>query len=172
MSAVLAQSYRQQYGFDAIVLVPGNVYGPYDNFNLNSSHVIPALIRKFHEATSTEKNEVTVWGSGKAIRDFVFVDDVCKAILVAAENYSDGDIINISSSIPSSIRSLVELVAELTGFKGRILWDQSKPEGQIEKIFDNTRMKTVLKIECSTPLREGLRKTIEWFRNNNSSARF
>jgi len=171
MSVVLTQSYRQQYDFDGIVLVPGNVYGPHDNFNLNSSHVIPALIRKFHTAALEGKTEVAVWGAGKAIRDFIFVEDVCRAIWRAAETYSGGDIINISSGIPCSIRELAELVAEITGYTGRIFWDRSKPEGQMEKIFENTRMRDVLDIECITPLREGLEKTIAWFRANDATAR-
>jgi GDP-L-fucose synthase len=163
MSAVQAEAYRRQHGFDAIVLVPGNLYGPFDNFDLNNSHVIPALIRKFLEARAGNKPEVVAWGSGRPTRDFVYIQDACEVILTAAERYHGSDIINISSGTAVSIRELTETVAELTGYRGKVVWDASKPDGQLYKGFDVTRMREILGCECRTGLREGLRKTIDWF---------
>ena len=171
MSVVLARSYRQQHGFNAIVLVPGNIYGPHDNFDLNNSHVIPALIRKFLAAKAANQPEVGAWGSGKPTRDFVYIADACEAILVAAEKYDQGDIINISSGQAVSIRELTETVAELTGYRGKVVWDTSKPDGQMHKSLDTTRMKELLGCECRTTLRDGLKKTIEWFLANPSGLR-
>jgi GDP-L-fucose synthase len=163
MSVLQARAYRQQYNFDAIVLVPGNLYGPHDNFDLTNSHVIPALIRKFHEAIQTGQPEIVAWGSGKPVRDFVYVKDACAAILLAAEQYSSGEIINISSGVQTTIRELVETIAQLMEFKGRIHWDDTKPDGQMYKGFDVTRMREWLGYDCPTPLSEGLKNTIEWF---------
>jgi GDP-L-fucose synthase len=163
MSVVLAQAYRMQHGFNAIVLVPGNMYGPFDDFDPNSSHVIPALIRKFVAAKSGRQPEVVVWGSGRPTRDFVFVGDVCRAIVHAAQKYNRGDIINLSSGHATSIKELTEVVAELTGYRGKIVWDRSKPDGQMHKGLDTARMKDWLGYECRTGLRDGLRQTIEWY---------
>jgi GDP-L-fucose synthase len=171
MSAVQAEAYRRQHGFDAVVLVPGNLYGPHDNFDLQNSHVIPALIRKYLTAKETNAPEVTAWGSGKPVRDFVYVSDVCEAILLAAEKYSAADIINLSSGVPVTIKELTETIAELTGYPGRVVWDTSKPDGQMIKGFDVTRMKQILGFECRTTLRDGLRKTIDWFLANRDTAR-
>jgi GDP-L-fucose synthase len=171
MSWVQAEAYRRQHGFDAIVLVPGNLYGPHDNFGLKNSHVIPALIRKYTEAKESGAAEVTAWGSGRPVRDFVFVKDACEAILLAAENYDGSELINISSGTPVTIRELTETIAELVGFTGRVVWDTSKPDGQMEKVFDVTRMKRMLGFECRTPLRDGLGQTIEWFTKNRQTAR-
>ena len=163
MSAIQAEAYRRQHRFDAIVLVPGNLYGPFDNFDLNNSHVIPALIRKFLEAKTARQPEVVAWGSGRPTRDFVYVKDACEVILAAAEKYSRSDLINISSGHAVTIRELTETIAELTGYQGKVVWDTSKPDGQLYKGFDVTRLKEVLGCECGTSLREGLQKTIEWF---------
>jgi GDP-L-fucose synthase len=163
MSAVQAEAYRRQHAFNAIVLVPGNLYGPFDNFDLNNSHVIPALIRKFLEAKAANNPEVTAWGSGRPTRDFVFVKDACEVIVAAAEKYEGSDIINISSGRAVTIKELTERVAELAGYQGKVVWDTSKPDGQLYKGFDVTRMKERLGCECRTTLREGLRQTIEWF---------
>jgi GDP-L-fucose synthase len=171
MAVVEAQAYRQQHGFDAVVLVPGNLYGPHDNFDLNASHVIPALIRKFSEAKAQGLPEVTAWGSGRPVRDFVYVQDACEAIVLAAARYSGRDIINISSGVPITIRELVETVAGLVGFQGRVAWDTSKPDGQMLKGFDVTRMKSWLGYECRTSLRDGLRRTLEWFMSHQDEAR-
>jgi len=166
MSVVQAQAYRKQYGFNAIVLVPGNLYGPYDNFDLESSHVIPALIRKFHEARKKGLKEVTVWGSGKPVRDFIYVEDACKVIVRAAEIYNEPDIINVSSGKGISIAELVDLVAEVVGFDGDIVWDRSKPDGQMIKIFDVKRMEAKLGKFNFVSLKEGLRKTYQWYLEN------
>lgn len=163
MSVVQAQAYRQQYDFNAIVLVPGNLYGPYDNFDLNNAHVIPALIRKFYEARQSGQSEIIAWGTGRPIRDFIYIEDACDAIILAAKNYNSSEIINISSGVQTSIRELVETIAELTGYQGRVGWDDSKPDGQLYKGFDVTRMHEVLGYRCRTSLREGLQKTIKWF---------
>lgn len=163
MSSVQAEAYRRQHGFDAIVLVPGNLYGPHDNFDLANSHVIPALIRKFVDAKENGKPDVAAWGTGKPTRDFVYVGDACRVILHAAKEYSGSDIINISSGRPVSIRELTELVAELVGYQGQVIWDTSKPDGQMFKGFDVSRMKDQLGAECDTSLRDGLQKTIDWY---------
>jgi len=164
MSVELCKAYRRQHGFDAIVLVPGNIYGPHDNFDLHSSHVIPALIRKYLEAASAGSNRVTAWGSGKPLRDFVYVKDACEGIALAAQKYSGDQIINISSGMRVSIRELVETIASLCDFKGEIEWDASKPDGQMDKGFDVSRMRSMLVFECCTSLRDGLLQTIEWYR--------
>ena len=171
MSVVLADAYRRQHGFNAIVLVPGNVYGPHDNFDLNHSHVIPALIRKFIEAKTASKPEVVAWGSGKPTRDFAYVADVCEAILVAAERYDGSDLINISSGRAVTIKELTETVAEMTGYQGVVVWDSTKPDGQLYKGMDTTRMKAWLGCECTTSLREGIRRTVEWYTANLPSVR-
>ena len=136
MSVVQSQSYRRQHKFNSIILVPGNLYGPFDNFDLENSHVIPALIRKYYEAQQNGQNEITAWGTGKPVRDFVYIGDACSAILKAAEIYSGDDIINISSGKQTTIKELVETVAEVVGFTGEINWDTTKPDGQMLKGFD------------------------------------
>lgn len=171
MNVELAQSYRRQYGFNAIVLVPGNIYGPHDNFDLQASHVIPALIRKYYEAMLENREEVVAWGSGAPKRDFVYIEDVCQGIVKAAECYNGPDIINISSGTRVTIRELVSVVAELSGYKGRITWDTTKPDGQMDKGFDVTRMHEILDFRCTTDLRTGLQKTIEWYKANHASAK-
>ena len=169
MSVVQAQAYRKQYGFRAIVLVPGNLYGPHDNFDLANSHVVAGLVRKYYEAKMRGDDEIVAWGSGRPIRDFVYVGDACEAIVRAAETYDGAEIINISSGVPTTIRELVETIADLSGFRGRVRWDSTKPDGQMEKLFDVTRMREWLGFECRTPLRDGIRKTIEWFEANYAS---
>ncbi len=171
MSVELAQSYRRQYGFNAIVLVPGNIYGPHDNFDLKASHVIPALIRKYHEAEIEGHAEIEAWGTGAPKRDFVYIDDVCRAVVLAAEQYNAPEIINISSGTRVTIRELVSLVAELSGYSGKIAWDATKPGGQMDKGFDVTRMREILGYECRTPLRQGLERTIEWYRAHKDTAK-
>jgi GDP-L-fucose synthase len=169
MAVVLAQAYRKEHGLNAVVLVPGNVYGPFDNFNLRRSHVIPALIRKFHEAREAGVGEVIAWGSGKPVRDFVYVEDACEAILLAAAQYNDPDIINISSGQETTIRELVETVSAVTGYSGRIAWDATKPDGQLKKGFDVTRMHERLRYDCRTTLRAGLERTFTWYEANIGS---
>ena len=168
MSVEMCNSYRRQHGFDAIVMVPGNVYGPHDNFDLQSSHVIPALIRKYLEAAKSGKQRITAWGTGRPLRDFVYVQDACEAIAVAAENYSGSQLINISSGNRVSIKKLVETIADLCGFKGEVEWDTSKPDGQLDKGFDVSKMRSILGFECKTQLADGLQKTIEWYRQQET----
>ena len=171
MSAVQAEAYRRQYGFNAIVLVPGNLYGPHDNFDLKNSHVIPALIRKVYEAKINGLDEIVMWGTGRPVRDFVYVKDACQAILLAAANYNGSDLINISSGVPVTIRELVETVAALNNFQGRIRWDASKSDGQMLKGYDVSRMREWLGYQPPTSLQEGLRQTIAWFEANYATAR-
>ncbi len=171
MSAVQAEAYRRQYGFNAVVLVPGNLYGPYDNFDLTNSHVIPALIRKFSEARRDGLREIVSWGTGRATRDFIYAQDACEAILLGAALVNSSEIINLSSGNPITIRTLVETIADLTGYRGEIVWDTSKPEGQLEKGFDVSRMRAILGYDCPTPLRAGLKRTIEWYECNHATAR-
>jgi GDP-L-fucose synthase len=171
MNPVQAAAYREQYGFNAIVLVPGNMYGPYDNFDLKRSHVIPALIRRYYEARLHHSPEVMAWGTGRPVRDFVYVRDVCEALLIAAETYNRSDLVNISSGKPVTIKELTEQIAHLTGYQGKVVWDASKPDAQMEKLFDVTRMREWLGYECPTSLAEGLRLTAEWFEQNYDHAR-
>ena len=171
MSVVQSQAYRKQYGFNSIILAPGNLYGAFDNFDLENSHVIPALIRKYYEANQNGVNEITAWGTGKPTRDFIYVEDACEAILKAAEIYNGEEIINISSGKETTIKELVETVAEVVGFAGSINWDTTKPDGQMFKGFDVSRMREWLKFECKTSLREGLQKTFKWYEENHSIAR-
>jgi GDP-L-fucose synthase len=171
MLVVQSEAYRRQHGLDAIVLVPGNLYGPYDNFHLENSHVIPALIRKAYEARRDGRRVFTAWGSGAPVRDFIYAGDAARAIVLAAERYSGDGIINISSGVPTTIRELVETVFRLTGFEGELVWDTSKPDGQMYKAFEVTRMRTVLGFEPAISLEEGLRRTIDWFARNQQTAR-
>jgi GDP-L-fucose synthase len=171
MTVVLSEAYRRQYGFNSIVLVLGNVYGPFDNFSLTAAHVIPALIRKVSEAKQRGVPELVMWGSGAPTRDFVYVGDAVAALVLAAEIYDRSDIINISSGTETSIQALVELTVSLTGYTGKVVWDRSKPEGQGRRVFDVTRMQQVLGFRCRTTLEAGLRQTIEWFAAHHAEAR-
>ncbi len=171
MLVVQSEAYRRQFDLNGIVLVPGNIYGPHDNFNLTNAHVIPALIRKVFEAKRTGKKRFEVWGSGKPVRDFIYAQDAAEGIVLAAEAYDGDEIINISSGQPTSIRELVETIVKLTGFEGDLFWDASKPDGQMFKLFDVTRMRTILNYDPPTSLNEGLKITIDWFAKNYQSAR-
>lgn len=165
MGIVAAEAYRRQYGLKSAVIIPGNMYGEYDNFGLQQSHVIPALIRRFVEARRSGAAEVICWGSGRPVRDFVYAGDVARTIPFFIEQYDSIEPVNLSSGSSTSIRELAETIGELTGFGGRILWDESKPDGQMVKIFDVSRMKS-LGLACDTPLRVGLERTIRWFEAN------
>ena len=171
MSAVQAEAYREQYGFNAVVLVPGNMYGPHDNFDLKRSHVIPALIRRYYEAKRDGTKEITAWGTGRPVRDFVFVRDVCEALLIAAEKYESSELINVSSGKPITVKELINKIAGAVGYQGQVIWDTSKPDAQMEKLFDVTRLRERLGYECPTSLDEGLRLTAEWFAENYDKAR-
>jgi len=168
MLIVQAEAYYRQYGFVSVVGVPGNVYGPHDNFDLYQAHVIPALVRKFVEAVKEGASEVVVWGSGRPARDFVYVGDVARGLLLAAERYTEPRLVNLSSGQDSSVRDVVEALTELTGFRGRLVWDTSKPDGQLRRVFDVSRARRELDFEPQVSLREGLRQTVEWFRAHRS----
>jgi GDP-L-fucose synthase len=160
---VQAQAYRQQYGFNAIYLIPVNLYGPGDNFDLHSSHVIPALIRKCLEARDSNAKSVEVWGTGTPTREFLYVDDAVRAIVLATERYDKGDPVNLGSSEEISIKDLADLIAELTGFKGSIVWDQTKPDGQPRRKLNVERASREFGFRSSTPFRAGLTETIRWY---------
>lgn len=162
MGTVAALSYRRQYGLDTAVIIPGNMYGEYDNFHPLDSHVVPAMIRRYHEAGLKGAEEVVMWGSGLPERDFVYAADVARTIPYFIEEYSSEDWVNISSGVRTPIRELAETIAELVGYRGRITWDTSKPDGQMVKIFDTRRL-AALGLSCDTKLRDGLTRTIAWF---------
>ena len=165
MLLVQSQAYRQQYGFKSIFLLPVNLYGPRDNFDLESSHVIPALIRKFTKAMENNKKEVVVWGTGKASREFLYVEDAARGIILATEKYNKPEPVNLGAGFEITIKDLVELIAELTGFNGEIKWDTSKPDGQPRRRLDVSKAKIEFGFKAKTDFREGLRKTIEWYVN-------
>ena len=168
MLLVQAQSYRQQYSYNAIFLLPVNLYGPGDNFNPNSSHVIPALIRKCFEAIDEGKDELIVWGDGSPTREFLYVEDAAEGILKAAEFYNKSDPVNLGSGYEISIKDLVDLIAELTGFKGKLIWDKSKPNGQPKRALDTSLAKKEFGFVAEKPFEEGLKNMIEWYRQNRS----
>jgi GDP-L-fucose synthase len=156
-----AQAYREQYGLDAVYLMPANLYGPRDNFDLQSSHVIPALIRKMLAG----QDEVVLWGDGSPTREFLFVDDCVEGLLAAADRYDGGEPANLGSGAEISIRQLAELVADVTGFGGEIRWDASMPNGQPRRALDASRAKELFGWEARTPLRDGLERTVAWYRS-------
>jgi GDP-L-fucose synthase len=166
MLLVQSQAYRQQYRFNSIFLLPVNLYGPRDNFDLESSHVIPALIRKFTEAVENNKKEVEVWGTGKASREFLYVEDAARGIILATEKYNKPEPVNIGAGFEIKIKDLVELIAELTGFDGEIMWDTTKPDGQPRRCLDVNWAKEEFGFEAKVGFREGLKKTIEWYVTN------
>jgi GDP-L-fucose synthase len=168
MGIVASDAYQAQWGLQSVVLVPGNVYGPYDNFRTSESHVIPATIRRFVEARQADVPEVVMWGSGVAQRDFVYAGDVAATIPFFIDTYDQPGPVNLSTGTTTSIRELAELVKELTGFRGDIRWDTTKPDGQLVKIFGVQRMRA-LGLSCGTPLLDGLRCTIDWFERNRAS---
>jgi GDP-L-fucose synthase len=167
MLLVQAQAYRAQYGFHAIFLLPVNLYGPRDNFDLESSHVIPALIKKIMDATGGKEaaRQITVWGSGEPTREFLYVEDAAEGILLAAEHYDKPEPVNLGAGFEISIRDLVHLIAELTGFRGDILWDRSQPDGQPRRCLDTGRAKREFGFTARVSLQEGLKRTIEWYRD-------
>ncbi len=162
MLLVQSDAYRQQYGFNSIVLIPGNVYGEYDNFNEEYSHVIPALIRRFTEAKEKNAPSIACFGSGRPTRDFVYAGDVAAVIPWFLLNYDRSEPVNISTGTRITIQELSETIKEATGYPGAITWDTSKPDGQIDKIFSVERLHK-LGLNCPTPLKDGLRKTVAWF---------
>lgn len=166
MLLVQAQAYRQQYGFNAIYLLPVNLYGPGDNFDPQSSHVIPALIKKCIDAIQNDNKEITVWGTGNPTREFLYVEDAAEGILLASERYNKRDPVNLGAGFEISIKDLVELIVKLTGFKGRILWDNTMPDGQPKRMLDVSKAEKEFGFRAKTDLKEGLKKTVEWYINN------
>jgi GDP-L-fucose synthase len=160
---VQAQAYRVQYDFNAIFLLPVNLYGPRDTFDPNRSHVIPALIKKMVDAKLAGRNEVVVWGTGKASREFLFVKDAAEGILLATEKYDKPNPVNLGSGNEITIKELVKLLAKLTGYNGKIVWDTSKPDGQPRRSLETSKAKEEFGFEAKTDLEEGLRETIEWY---------
>jgi len=165
MLLVQAQSYRKQYGFNAIYLLPVNLYGPRDSFQPEHSHVIPALIKKMIDAKLKGESEVVVWGTGKPSREFLYVEDAAEGILLATERYDKPDPVNLGTGEEITIRELVYLIAELTGYEGKIIWDTSKPDGQPRRCLDVNRAKEEFGFEAKTDFKEGLKRTIDWYRN-------
>jgi GDP-L-fucose synthase len=163
MLLVQLQAYRQQYGFNGIYLTPVNLYGPRDNFDLESSHVIPALIRKCWEAKQARAGEITAWGTGNATREFLYVEDAAEGIVAAAEKYEKSELVNLGSGQEISIRDLVELICASVGFEGAVKWDPTKPDGQPRRCLDTSRAATEFGWRAKTKLRDGMRKTIAWF---------
>jgi GDP-L-fucose synthase len=166
MLLVQSQSYRAEYGFSSIFLVPVNLYGPGDNFNPDSSHVIPAIIKKCFDAIDDGRDHIVCWGTGKASREFIYAADAAEGILLAAERYNGPEPVNIGAGFEITIKNLAEKIVKLTGFKGRIRWDSSKPDGQPRRCLDVSRAKTLFGFEAKTPFDEGLKKTIDWYREN------
>ncbi len=166
MFLVQAESYRKQYGFNAIYLIPVNLYGPGDNFDLENSHVIPALIRKCSDSVEEGCSEIVCWGDGSPTREFLYVGDCAEAIVLATERYDKGEPVNIGSGFEISIKELMHLISELTGFKGVIKWDTAKPNGQPRRCLDTSRAEKEFGFRAKTDLAEGLEKTIDWYKQN------
>jgi GDP-L-fucose synthase len=166
MMLVQSQAYRQQYGYNSIFLIPVNLYGPRDNFNLATSHVIPALIRKCIEAEIKGDDEVVVWGDGSPTREFIYAADAAEGIVLATERYNKSEPVNLGSGREISIKALAELIAQQTGFSGQLVWDTSKPNGQPRRMLDTSRAKDEFNFEATTGFEEGLQATIEWFQEN------
>ena len=166
MLLVQAQAYRAQYGFNAIYLLPVNLYGPGDNFDPESSHVIPALIKRFSAAAKAGQKEITVWGTGKATREFLYVDDCAQGVCLAAARYEKPEPVNIGAGFEISIKDLAGGIARLTGFSGKINWDSSKPDGQPRRMLDTSRAFAEFGFKAKTNFEEGLKKTIEWYAQN------
>jgi GDP-L-fucose synthase len=163
MLLVQSQAYRQQYGFNAIYLLPVNLYGPEDNFDPEYSHVIPALIKKVFDAKETGKKHIVAWGSGKPTREFLYVEDAAEGIVLATEKYNKPEPVNLGAGFEISIKDLAELICELAGFEGRIEWDTSKPDGQPRRCLDTSKAKRDLGFKAKTDFREGIKRTIEWY---------
>ncbi len=163
MMLVQSQAYRQQYGFNTIYLLPVNLYGPRDNFDLQTSHVIPALIRKFAEAKEREQSEVILWGDGSPTREFLYVEDAAEGILLATERYNGEQPVNLGTGEEIAIRDLAQMIAREVGFTGQIVWDTSKPNGQPRRCLDVTRAKELFGFEAAHRLHDGIPKTVGWF---------
>jgi GDP-L-fucose synthase len=168
---IQAEAYSRQFGLVSIIGIPGNIYGPYDNFHLLDAHVIPALVRKFVEAVQTNAASVEIWGTGQATRDFVYAGDAADGLLRAAELLERTDVINLSSGRETSIRQVVDLLRNICGYGGRIDWNTSRPDGQLQRCFDVSKAKLMLGWTAATPLAEGLLATVDWYRAHQHEAR-
>jgi GDP-L-fucose synthase len=166
MMLVQSQAYRRQYGFNSIFLLPVNLYGPGDNFDPRSWHVIPALIKRCSDAKAKSDDKVTIWGTGRATREFFYVEDAAEAIALAAEKYEKSEPVNIGAGFEISIKDLAELIVELTGFKGEIVWDATKPDGQPRRMLETSKAFKEFGFKAKTDFREGLRKTVDWYIKN------
>ncbi len=166
MMLVQSQGYREEYGFNSIFLLPVNLYGPGDNFNPVSSHVIPALIKKCVDATEQQEDEIIVWGDGSPTREFLYVEDAAHGIMMAAENYNKSEPVNLGSTYEVSIKDLITIIARETGFTGRVAWDNTKPNGQPRRKLDVSRAQQEFGFASSTTFEEGLRTTIAWYREH------
>jgi nucleoside-diphosphate-sugar epimerase len=160
---VMLDAYKREYGLNSSVVVPVNLYGPGDNFDLHTSHVIPALIRKCVEARRRGDEAITCWGSGRASREFLYVDDAAEGVLLAAERIDEPTPMNLGTGREIAIKDLVHLIADATGFEGRIEWDASKPDGQPRRCLDTSRARELIGFEAATELEDGIRRTVEWF---------
>lgn len=170
MQLVQSEAYREQYNFNSIFLIPVNLYGPRDNFNLETSHVIPALIRKALEAQERGDDHLVVWGDGSPTREFLYAQDAAEGILLAAERYNSSDPVNLGSGEEISIKELAEKIVELTGFEGELIWDTSRPNGQPRRALDTSRAKERFGFEAQVNLEEGLQRTVEWYQEHRHQA--
>ena len=168
MLLVQAQAYREQYGFNAIYLLPVNLYGPRDNFNLETSHVIPALIRKMIDARDQGAKEVVLWGDGSPTREFFYAGDAARGIVMAAERYHGSEPVNLGAGMEISIKDLAGMIAELSSFEGEIVWDTSKPNGQPRRALDTERAREYFGFEAEMPFKDGLKRTIDWYMENKN----
>jgi GDP-L-fucose synthase len=166
MMLVQSQAYRQQYGFNSIFLLPVNLYGPGDNFDPRSSHVIPALIKKCFDALDNQSDHLEVWGTGSATREFFYVEDAAEAIYLATLSYNKSEPVNLGASFEISIKEIVEMIADFVGFPGRIVWDKSKPDGQPKRMLDTSKALKEFGFIAKTDIHTGLAKTVEWYREN------
>jgi GDP-L-fucose synthase len=167
MLLVQAQAYRQQFGFNAIYLLPVNLYGPGDNFDPESSHAIPAIIKKCVDAVENRSSEVVLWGTGTSTREFLHADDAAEGIVLATERYNDSAPVNLGAGAEIRIKDLAQLIARLTGFTGEIVWDATKPDGQPRRMLDTTRAEEAFGFRARVPFEDGLRRTIDWYRTHN-----
>lgn len=172
MLLVQSQAYRQEYGFNSIFLLPVNLYGPKDNFNPRSSHVIPALIKKCVDAVDKGESEVVCWGSGNASREFLYAEDAAEGILLATERYDGSEPVNLGAGFEITIRELAETIARLTGFTGRLVWDTSKPDGQPRRSLDTSRAREAFGFTAGTSFDEGLKRTVDWYKSVRHTMKF
>jgi GDP-L-fucose synthase len=168
MLLVQSQAYRQQYGCNFVHLLPVNLYGPGDNFDPGSSHVIPAIIKKVQDALDADADHIEVWGTGAASREFLYVEDAARGVCLAAESYDGAEPVNLGAGFEILIRDLVKLICRLMSFRGEIRWDASKPDGQPRRSLDTSRAERLFGFRAATSFEDGLRRTIEWYRQQRS----